>query len=136
MCCRNPSWAGEPTQQRNPCPRQLDELLRPPLEPLRHHGPHLTYVEPKPIRIEAVADLVVHATTLPISRLVSGSSASASSIASLTAVHMRTPRLSVKRSGQRTTLASVRTSKPLSTIRDAFLLRPAHASLRSARKKS
>src|SRR5262245_49124978 len=86
---------------------QLDEVLPPLLDLHGHHGPHLAGVEPKPIQIEAVADLVVHATSFPIPRRCStsaatcrpASSASASSTDRVASSHMRVPRASVKRSG-------------------------------------
>src|SRR5262249_60389976 len=57
---------------------QLDEILPPPLDLPGHHGPNLAGVEPKPIQIEAVADVVVHATTLPIPRRCRSSPAACS----------------------------------------------------------
>src|SRR5262249_37528968 len=90
---------------------QLDEILPPPLDLPGHHGPHLAGVEPKPIQIEAVADLVVHATTLPIPRRGSSSPAACSAFTSafsasaasstdcMATSHMRVPRGSLKRSG-------------------------------------
>src|SRR5215472_7191201 len=44
---------------------QLDEVLPPLLDLLRHHGPHLAEVHPKPIRIKAAICLVAHATSAP-----------------------------------------------------------------------